>query len=107
MDTSYDVIISRPFGGAVVLSLLPFLPKSKETTIIPLDPIIEIPEERTENHKSIFQQILASPKTADEHQTEHPTWSRRDCVLMAQGAPLSSGGGITKIFEVNIQVSKL
>jgi len=101
-DMSYDVIIGTSFGGTVALALLPFLPKTKETTIILLDPILEVSNERKEIYTNKFHQIVGSPKTADDHQAEHPTWSRRDCVVMSQGALMSYEDVVVDVSKVNI-----
>jgi hypothetical protein len=45
MDTSYNVIMGRSLGGAVASSLLPFLPKEKEMTVILVDLTLEISDE--------------------------------------------------------------
>ncbi|OAX39039.1 alpha/beta-hydrolase [Rhizopogon vinicolor AM-OR11-026] len=40
---TYDVVIGHSLGGMVALSLLLFLPKEKETTVILVDPPLEAP----------------------------------------------------------------
>ncbi|KAG1753769.1 uncharacterized protein EDB91DRAFT_1099748 [Suillus paluster] len=52
MDTSYDVIIDHSLGGPVALSLLSFLPQTKETTVMILDPVLKLTEKKIKMHKT-------------------------------------------------------
>ncbi|KAG1815304.1 hypothetical protein EV424DRAFT_1112904 [Suillus variegatus] len=88
MDTSYDVIISHSFGCQVNLSLLPFLPKTKETTVILVDPPLEQTEAQVKMNHNLFLELTKNIKTAEEHMAENPAWSRRDCVLRALGVAM-------------------
>ncbi|KAG2339857.1 alpha/beta-hydrolase [Suillus weaverae] len=85
MDTSFDVVIGHSFGCLVTFSLLPFLPKTKETTVILVDPAIELTEVQINGFQNLFLQWTANVRTAEEHMAENPTWSRRDCVLRTLG----------------------
>ncbi|KAG2112811.1 Alpha/Beta hydrolase protein [Suillus cothurnatus] len=98
-DTSYDVVIGRSLGGTVALSLLPFLPKTKETAVILLDPPLEM-EGTIEVDKSQFLSAVANVKTAEELANEHG-WSRRDCVLQALGVTMCDSTTIEGIFSHN------
>ncbi|KAG2058946.1 alpha/beta-hydrolase [Suillus hirtellus] len=88
MDTSYDVIISHSFGCQVNLSLLPFLPKTKETTVILVDPPLELTEAEVKMNHNLFLELTNNIKTAEEHMAENPAWLRRDCVLRALGVAM-------------------
>lgn len=88
MDTSYDVIISHSFGCQVNLSLLPFLPKTKETTVILVDPALELTEAQVKMNQNLFLELTKNIKTAEEHMAENPAWSRRDCVLRTLGVAM-------------------
>ncbi|KAG2152889.1 Alpha/Beta hydrolase protein [Suillus clintonianus] len=101
MDTSYDVIIGHSLGGLVTISLLPFLPKAKETTVILLDPPVEVTEERIEIPKASFRKEVTNVRTADEHMAENPAWSRGDSVLRALGAHMCDRTVVERIFEHN------
>ncbi|KAG1729269.1 Alpha/Beta hydrolase protein [Suillus lakei] len=101
MDTSYDVIIGHSLGGAVTLSLLPFLPKTKETTIILLDPAVELTEETAGKSENWFLKEIANVRTADEHMAENPAWSRGDSVLRALGVSMCDRTVVKGIFEHN------
>ncbi|KAG2158935.1 Alpha/Beta hydrolase protein [Suillus bovinus] len=85
MDTSYDVIISHSFGCSVNMLLLPFLPKTKETTVILVDPSIEITEEQVKMNQNRFVELTTNVKTAEEYMAENPAWSRLDSVLRVLG----------------------
>ncbi|KAG0705398.1 Alpha/Beta hydrolase protein [Suillus ampliporus] len=103
MDTSYDVVIGHSFGGLVALSLLPFLPKTKETTMILLDPALEIVVEKIAmDNKSKFMMKIMNVRTADEYMAENPAWSRRDSVLRALGLSMCDRTVVEKIYGHNM-----
>jgi len=104
MDTSYDVIIGHSLGGPIVLSLLPFLPKEKETTIILVDPVLELSEERLEISEKQFLSDVLNVKSADEHMAEKPAWSRADCVLRTLGVSSCDRSVPEGLFRVCFQV---
>ncbi|KAG1874705.1 Alpha/Beta hydrolase protein [Suillus subalutaceus] len=52
VDMSYDVIIGHSLGGIVAVSLFPFLPKTKETTVILADPPLELTVEQFQQGKN-------------------------------------------------------
>jgi pimeloyl-ACP methyl ester carboxylesterase len=103
-DTSYDVIIGHSFGCLVTLSLLPFLPKTKETTIILLDAALELTEQKVEHFENMVSEWTTNVKTAEEHMAENPTWSRRDCVLRTLGVTMFDRNTI-KAFRKNMSWS--
>jgi pimeloyl-ACP methyl ester carboxylesterase len=101
-NTSYDVIIGHSLGGAVALSLLPFLPKGKEATVILVDPALEIPDGQLAITKDLFLKEVTSPRTPDEHMTLNPAWSRSDCTLRTLGLSMCDRIAIERVFEVNL-----
>jgi pimeloyl-ACP methyl ester carboxylesterase len=103
MDESYDVIIGHSFGGVVVLSLLPFLPKGKETTVILVDPAIELSETRRARVKNTFMKEVASLRSPEEHMAEHPAWAQSDCMLRTLGLSRCDRTALESLIEVNIR----
>ncbi|KAG0702369.1 Alpha/Beta hydrolase protein [Suillus ampliporus] len=101
MDTSYDVIIGHSLGGAVALSLLPFLPKTKETTVIFLDPALELTDEIIEMTRDMFLKEVANVRPAEEHMAENPAWSRPDCISRALGVSMCDRTVVEEIFRQN------
>lgn len=101
MDTSYDVIIGHSLGGAVTLSLLPFLPKTKDTTVILLDPALELTKETADKGENWFLKEIANVRAADDHMAENPAWSRGDSVLRALGVSMCDRTVIERMFEHN------
>jgi pimeloyl-ACP methyl ester carboxylesterase len=101
-DIFYDVIVGHSLGGPVVLSLLHFLPKPKETTVILLDPPLEI-ERETEMHKSWFLNEVANARTTQELADDFG-WSRRNCVLHALGVSMCDRTTIEGVFSVMLQL---
>ncbi|KAG2133719.1 hypothetical protein DEU56DRAFT_810361 [Suillus clintonianus] len=121
MGTFYDVIIGHSLGGPVALSLLPFLPKTKETTLILLDPALELTEEKAKVMKQFVMDEMAINKTVEEHMAENPAWSRRDCISRVLGMTMCdratievfrqntpwSFSGLTKNIPPNVKVTVL
>ncbi|KAG0702370.1 Alpha/Beta hydrolase protein [Suillus ampliporus] len=100
MDTSYDVIIGHSFGGPVTLALLPFLPNTKETTIVLLDPALELTEETVKVNTDWFLNEMANIRPAEEHMAENPGWSRRDSVFRALGVAMCDPT-VVEVFRQN------
>lgn len=100
MDTSYDVIIGHSFGGAVAVSLLPFLPKTKETTVILLDPGLEATEEQTKMNLNLFLKETANIKPVEVHMAKNPAWSRRDCLFRTLGMSMCDRSAV-EVFRQN------
>lgn len=98
-DTSYDVIIGHSLGGPVALSLLQFLPQTKETAIILLDPPLEI-EGTSEMHKSWFLNEVTNIRSIEEVADDRG-WSRRDCVLRVLGLSMCDRTTVEGIFSHN------
>ncbi|KAG1836407.1 Alpha/Beta hydrolase protein [Suillus subalutaceus] len=98
-DTSYDVVVGSSLGGTVALSLLPFLPKTKQVTVILLDPPLER-EETVEMDKSWVLDAITNVKTAEELVDEFG-WSRRDCVIAALGVSMCDRTTVEEIFSHN------
>ncbi|KAG2152884.1 Alpha/Beta hydrolase protein [Suillus clintonianus] len=105
MDTFYDVIIGHSLGGTVTLSLLPFLPNTKETTVILLDPPLEVTEEDSQIHMQLVKDEIMNAKTPEEHMAENPTWSRRVCILRALGISMCDRTAAEGIFLHNRPMS--
>ncbi|KAG2370080.1 Alpha/Beta hydrolase protein [Suillus spraguei] len=101
IDTTYNVIIGHSLGSVVTLSLLPFLPKTKETNIILLDPPLESTGEIFKNAKIAFLKEIADRRTTDEFMAENPAWSRRDSMLRALGVYMCDRTAVERIFEHN------
>ncbi|KAG0700621.1 Alpha/Beta hydrolase protein [Suillus ampliporus] len=105
MDMSYDVIIGHSLGGSVALALMPFLPKTKETTIILLDPALEITAEQAEMISDMFSKAVAHVRTADEFMAENNAWSRRDCVLRVLGLAMCDSTDVKATLQSNAPCS--
>ncbi|KAG0702663.1 Alpha/Beta hydrolase protein [Suillus ampliporus] len=102
MDTSYDVIMGHSLGGPVGLSLLPFLPTKKETTIIFVDPALEFTEEQVGRAINLLVREVVDVRSADEHMAENPAWSQRDCVLRMLGAAMCDRTVVEQTIQQNL-----
>ena len=105
MNTSYDVIICHSLGGPVALELLPFFPKNKETTVILVDPALELTEEIIERRTELVLMEMSKVRPAEEHMAENPAWSRRNCVLRALGVSMCDPS-VVETFRVIFQLLK-
>jgi hypothetical protein len=105
MGTSYDVIIGHSFGGPVTLSLLPFLPKTQNTTVILLDPALELTEDKIKMNAQLVENELTRIRTPEEHMADNPTWSRRDCISRVLGMAMCDRNAI-EMFRVLFQFLK-
>ncbi|KAG1831955.1 Alpha/Beta hydrolase protein [Suillus subalutaceus] len=101
MDMSYDVIIGHSLGGTVTLSLLPFLPNTKDTTVILLDPAIELTKETADKCENWFLKEIANVRTADDHMAENPAWSRGDSLIRALGVSMCGRTVVEGVFKHN------
>jgi pimeloyl-ACP methyl ester carboxylesterase len=104
MDMYYDVIIGHSLGGTVALSLLPFLPKEKENTVILVDPPLEVPDERLPMDKIWFLNEVDSAKTVEELMAQIPIWSRTSCLLRMLGLSMCDRTAVESIFQVHSQL---
>ncbi|KAG1827940.1 Alpha/Beta hydrolase protein [Suillus variegatus] len=98
-DTSYDVIVGHSLGGPVTLSLLQFLPKTKQTAVILLDPPLEI-EGARELHRGWFLNEVTNIRSTEEIDDDRG-WSRRDCVLRVLGVSMCDRTTVEGIFSHN------
>lgn len=100
MGTSYDVIIGHSLGGPVTLSLLPFLPKAQNTTVILLDPALELKEEKIKMNAQLVENELTRIRAPEEHMADNPAWSRRDCISRVLGMAMCDPAAI-EMFRQN------
>lgn len=107
MDMYYDVIIGHSLGGTVALSLLPFLPKEKEITVILVDPPIKVPDERLPTDKIWFLNEVTSAKTVEELMAQYPTWSRTNCLLRMLALSMCDSTAVKSIIEVHSQLWRI
>jgi len=106
MDMSYDVIIGHSLGAVVALALLPLF-KTKDTTVILVDPSLEVSDEKIQIHEALFVQEVTSTKTVEQCMAENPAWSRRDCMLRMIGLSMCDSGVIKDVVRVIVQSLKL
>ncbi|KAG1731522.1 uncharacterized protein EDB91DRAFT_1252159 [Suillus paluster] len=88
--------------SALAEDLRPYMDTSydrKDTTVILLDPVLEVAAEQIEIAKCMFVKKVASVKTAEEYMADKPAWSRRDCVSESLGASMCDCTVIEGIFE--------
>jgi len=78
----YDIIIGHSMGGAVVLSLLKYLPKTRPTSVVLIDTSVELTADqiaarraRASNDTRVHPNL-----TIEDHMALNPLWTREDAI---------------------------
>lgn len=91
----------------MTLALLPFLPQTQNTTVILLDPALELTKEKIKINKQFAMDEMTRIKTPEEYMAKNPAWSRRDCISRVLGMTMCDRAAIeTEIFRVIFQFLK-
>lgn len=97
----YDVIIGHSLGGITALSLLPYLPPTKATSVILVDPALEQSQEVMAIKGQFFTGEVVSPRTVEAYMAEHPLWTRQDATVRALGTRMCMARTVEKIFKAS------
>ncbi|KAG1892756.1 Alpha/Beta hydrolase protein [Suillus subluteus] len=81
----YDIIIGHSMGALVVLSLLKYLPKTKPTSVVLIDPSLELTAEQMMVAKVRFSNDVRTNPTAEDYMALNPLWTREDAILRVLG----------------------
>jgi pimeloyl-ACP methyl ester carboxylesterase len=78
----YDIIIGHSMGGAVVLSLLKYLPKTRPTSVVLIDTSVALTADqiaarraRASNDARVHPNL-----TIEDHMALNPLWTREDAI---------------------------
>ncbi|KAF9218486.1 alpha/beta-hydrolase [Gyrodon lividus] len=85
---AYDCIIGHSMGGVVALYLLPYMSLVKPTSIILVDPGVQVLGEMRAKTKKLLINEMAKKRNAKSYMVENPRWSERDAFLMSLGVPM-------------------
>jgi pimeloyl-ACP methyl ester carboxylesterase len=78
----YDIVMGHSMGGAVVLSLLKYLPKTRPTSVVLIDTSVELTAEQIVARKArASDDARVHPTlTVEDHMTSNPLWTREDAI---------------------------
>ncbi|KIJ70496.1 hypothetical protein HYDPIDRAFT_143951 [Hydnomerulius pinastri MD-312] len=100
--TAYDVIIGHSLGGSVAVSLLPFLPPTKATSVILVDPGLELTPEQVAVKAKLFAEEVYNVRSVEAHMAENPLWTRQDAVSRVLGVRMCGSKTVGEIFTQNV-----
>ncbi|KAG1820468.1 Alpha/Beta hydrolase protein [Suillus subaureus] len=81
----YDIVIGHSMGALVVLSLLKYLPKTKPTSVVLVDPSLELSAEQMVDAKVRFSDDVRTNPTAEDYMSLNPLWTREDAIWRVLG----------------------
>lgn len=84
----YDIVIGHSVGALVVLSLLKYLPKTKPTSVVLIDPSLEITAEQMVNARVRFSTDVRTNPTAEDYIALNPLWTREDAIWRVLGTQI-------------------
>ncbi|KAG1874711.1 hypothetical protein DFJ58DRAFT_322110 [Suillus subalutaceus] len=80
----YDIVIGHALGALVVLSLLKYLPKTKPTSVVLIDPALEVIAEQMVYWKAKVSNDIRTNCTVKDYMALNPLWTR-GCHLEMDG----------------------
>ncbi|KAG2339856.1 alpha/beta-hydrolase [Suillus weaverae] len=84
----YDIVIGHSMGAHVVLSLLKYLPKTKPTSVVLIDPSVEITAEQMVDFRAKLSNNIRSNPTAEDYMALNPLWTREDAIWRVLGTQI-------------------
>ncbi|KAG2036407.1 Alpha/Beta hydrolase protein [Suillus americanus] len=78
----YDIVIGHSMGGAVVLSLLKYLPKTRPTSVVLIDSSVELTAEQMMARRArASNDARVNPNlTVEDYMALNPLWTREDAI---------------------------
>ncbi|KAG2152883.1 Alpha/Beta hydrolase protein [Suillus clintonianus] len=81
----YDIVIGHSMGALAVLSLLKYLPKTRPTSVVLIDPSVEVTAEQMVDRRVNFASDVINNPTAEDYMALNPLWTRDDAVWKVLG----------------------
>jgi pimeloyl-ACP methyl ester carboxylesterase len=81
----YDIVIGHSMGALTVLSLLKYLPETKPTSVVLIDPSLELTEEQRVDGRVRFSNDVRTNPTAEDYMASNPLWTREDAIWRVLG----------------------
>ncbi|KAG1755985.1 Alpha/Beta hydrolase protein [Suillus lakei] len=84
----YDIVIGHSMGALVVLSLLKHLPKTKPTSVVLIDPSLELTAEQMVDGRVRFSSDVRNHPTTEDYLASNPLWKREDAMWRVLGTQI-------------------
>ncbi|KAG2058948.1 alpha/beta-hydrolase [Suillus hirtellus] len=84
----YDIVIGHSMGALVVLSLFKYLPKTKPTSVVLIDPSLEIAAERMVDWKVKLSDHSRTNLSPEDYMALNPLWTREDAIWRVLGTQI-------------------
>jgi len=84
----YDIVIGHSMGALVVLTLLKHLPKTKPTSVVLIDPSLEITAEQMVDGRVRFSSDIRTNPTAEDYTALNHLWTREDGIWRVLGTQI-------------------
>jgi pimeloyl-ACP methyl ester carboxylesterase len=86
----YDIVIGHSMGGATVLSLLKYLPKTRPTSVVLVDSSVELTaEQMMARRDKVSNDIQVNPNpTVEDYMASNPLWTREDAIWRSLGTQI-------------------
>ncbi|KAG2156170.1 Alpha/Beta hydrolase protein [Suillus clintonianus] len=81
----YDIVIGHSMGGLVVLSLLKFLSKTRPTSVVLVDSLVELTAEQIAHRRDMSSSDATTNPTAEDYMALNPLWTREDAIWRVLG----------------------
>ncbi|KAH7887996.1 Alpha/Beta hydrolase protein [Phlebopus sp. FC_14] len=97
----YDCLVGHSLGGLVSLALLPLLPPTKPTSVILVDPPLELSQELVVQKREYFLQATRNAEHLEALMADNPLWPRRDAVGRSFGLQMCTTDMVEDVFKKN------
>ncbi|KAG2098700.1 Alpha/Beta hydrolase protein [Suillus discolor] len=87
----YDIVIGHSMGGAVVLSLLKYLPKTRPTSVVLVDSSVELTADQMAVRRAkVSNDVRVKPNPAvEDYMASNPLWTREDAIWRSLGTHIA------------------
>ncbi|KAH7888116.1 Alpha/Beta hydrolase protein [Phlebopus sp. FC_14] len=99
--TEYDCIIGHSLGAITAVALLPFLPPTKRTSVILLDPPLELSNDILTMIEDISLKAIHNDNLIETLEAENPLWTRQDIIGRAFAAKMCTSEVVQEICKQN------
>ncbi|KAG1797439.1 Alpha/Beta hydrolase protein [Suillus plorans] len=87
----YDIVIGHSMGGAVVLSLLKYLPRTRPTSVVLVDSSVELTaDQMTVRRAKVYNDVRVKPNpTVEDYMASNLLWMREDAIWRSLGTQIA------------------
>jgi pimeloyl-ACP methyl ester carboxylesterase len=103
----YDIVIGHSLGAHVVLSLLKYLPKTKPTSVVLIDPAVEITAEQMVHWRARLSNDIKANPTEEDYMALNPLWTREDAIWRVLGTRMGRPTNSDDHIDVSVCESRI